>query len=262
MGIIQQSAVPKSAAAKSALYRTLLVAAIFISAGCSVNSLPSTSRMQIQFPENAQSLSSASKTSSSPSSAVSASALGFDWNYVCYMVNVTASDIPVNKAAACDIPLGVFQGSVAPGGKLSIDVPAGTNRNVDVLVYLKTAVNDPCPNFNSQSGFSTFSRARFFRVGQVSSVDMTAASVQVQVEVSAPATGVSLVSQYRLPSSCSATAAPEGAFTSRLGSGHALQTGTSGSTTVYVSGTVTGTQAEATLTGSGGYKVQLSRRPN
>ena len=262
MGITQRSAMSRFAAANSAMYRALVAAAILISAGCSVKSPPSTSRMQIQFPENAQSQSRASKTSTSPSSAVSASALGFDWNYVCYMVNVTASDIPVNKAAACDIPLGVFQGSVAPGGTLSIDVPTGANRNVDVLVYLKTAINDPCPNFNSQNGFSTYSRTRFFRVGQVSSVDMTAASVQVQVEVSAPLPGVSLVSQYNLPGLCSATAAPQGNVTSRVSSGHALQSGTTGTTTIYVSGTVSGTQGEAILTGTGGYKVQLSRRPN
>ena len=218
--------------------------------------------MAIHFPDAASSqLKSSSLRKAGSESRVSSQTLGFDWSLVCYMVNVSASDIPTSKVGSCDIPLGVFQGSVPPGGMLSLNVPSGSSRLVDVLVFLRSSSTDACPALDSKSGFSKLSRTRFIRVGQTASVDMTQASVTVVVDISTPADGVNLVTQYGLPNSCKPTAQPQGSFTSRLTSGHGVLSGTSGSMTIKAVSSVGGQQSEAIITGDG-ITMHLSRQAN
>ena len=224
--------------------------------GCSATSHVTTSKLQFHFPTTNQTTMAEKK---SYASSVSAMTLGFDWSRVCYMVNISAPDIPTSKAATCDIPLGLFQGSVPPGGTLALDVPAGTGRSVDVLVYLRNAASDSCPSLDTKSGFTTLSRTRFVRVGQTAPVDMTKASVEVEVEVSTPADGVNLVTQYGLPSSCKPVTVPQGGATSRITSGHTLISGNVGSQTIIISGSISGLQSEQRLTGNG-ITINLSRR--
>ena len=232
----------------------LAILMVVASAGCSSKNSSSTSQLHIQFPTVAQTQSAQQKSLASASaSGASASLNGFDWSLVCYMVNISASDIASKNVSQCDIPTGVFKGSVAPGGSLTVDVPAGVGRTVDVLVYLRTSTSDSCPVV--ASGFGPLNRSRIARVGQTTSVDMTNANVTVQVDVSAPLSGVDLVSQYSLASSCRPVV--QGSATSRVTLGHSILTG--GGMTVV--GSVSAQKSEAILTG-GGLTMHLTRQTN
>jgi hypothetical protein len=232
----------------------LLAFALLGSIACSPKS-DDGSKVRIQFPA-APSLSSMKRDK--VSNLVSTLGLSdFSWSKVCFAVNVTASDIvkPVTPTPTCEIPVGIFSGSVPPGGEISLSIARGSARKLEVFVYLRNSSSDPCPSL--QNGFGSLDHSRISRVGFVSSFEVKDPTLDLPVDVSQPASGDDLVAQYQLPSSCRpATISAPGGGASRVSLGSTKQSG--GKFNVFA--VVSAQKNEATLSG-GSFKVKLSRRP-
>jgi hypothetical protein len=150
------------------------------------------------------------------------------------MVNITAQDLlpsatlPGSAVGTCDLPIGVFSGSVAPGGSVNILVAKGQARKLEIFTYLRTASSEACPALTG--GFQDLNRDKIVRVGQVASFDVVDDQTDVSVNVTAPQVGESLITQYSLPSSCHGPvqAPSPGSRSAGFGLGHAQLTSPSG----------------------------------
>lgn len=177
---------------------------------------------------------------------------GFDWNRVCFIVNVTASDLNKPSQATCDVPIGIFRGSVAPGEGISLEVPKGNSRKLEIFTYMRASSTAECPRL--VDGFESLDRTKIVRVGEVSSFDTQVPEVTLEVSLSVPASGASIISQYQLPASCDKRP-PPGGGASRIANGHIRQQGGS----FKVEGSVSGRSNEVMLNGSN-FKMRLSRQ--
>lgn len=156
-------------------------------------------------------------------SKVSTLTVGLD--QACFAVNISGSEIPPAKAAtSCDLPLSVFSGMAAPGSELSLEVPRGPKRTLEIFAYLRDSTAQPCPTLTN--GFSDLDRAKIVRVGRLDSFDVMNDEVTVEVSITTPPAGTSIVTQYSLPATCAITAT--GSSFVRVTPGIALGTSTSG----------------------------------
>lgn len=200
------------------------------------------SRLTIQVP-SVSALNSSQKISS----------LSYAWANACFMVSVKGEGIETTTPNACSIETGRFSGSVAPGGVLSIEVPKGAGRSLDLFVFFKSGTG-ACPTATSLAAFNASSTVR---VAQVASFDTFASETNLNVTVSLPNSSENLITQYSLPSTCKANSFVPGTGSSAIVAGHAIQSGGS----FKAQTTVSGRQSEKALTG-GGFVMKLTRRPN
>ena len=150
------------------------------------------------------------------------STLSFDWASVCYIVNVTGPGVSESKANACEIPTGVFKGSVPPGGSVELVVPRGANRRLEVFIYRRLATGDTCPAL--QNGFGSTDRSRISRVAVVENI-LIDGDRQVDVDVKVPTPADSLISQYSLAANCGPTTPFMGL--KKISQGRTMQSGSS-----------------------------------
>jgi hypothetical protein len=167
-----------------------------LTAGCSAKTSLSTdgSQVSITFPTAAQLSSSHARVQGLTV------ASGYDFTLACFAVNVTGQNIPSIPSGSCSIATGVFQGFVAPGGSLSITVPSGTARQLDVFSYQRTNSNEPCPTAGNLRGLDL---TKIVRVGEIPSFDALSAVVNLSVDLVDPGTAANLITQYSLPNTCS-----------------------------------------------------------
>ena len=125
-----------------------------------------------------------------------------DWDQACYTVNVTAVDIPNLSTTACQIPVGILAGTVPAGGTLTLDVPRGSARKLEVFLFKRPSPGSQCPTLAGT--FGNLDPGSFVRVGLVPSFDASAASVSVDVNLTLPNAGDSVVTQYQLSKTCTA----------------------------------------------------------
>lgn len=226
-------------------YRVLTALVIFSVFGCAPPTNSSRSKISIRLPGASTGASSSKAESVSASSA-------YDFSLACYAVNVKGSDIPALKSAGtCDIPRGIFAGFVAAGGSLTLDVPRGSARSLEIFSFLRDSSTAPCPTLHD---FGSLARNKIARVGRVPSFDTQAAEVELEVTISAPAAGVSVVSQYSLPSSCVVTPPPSQG-SAGITIGHTRASGGA----FVIEGSISGQSNEAKLSG-GQFQIHLSRK--
>ena len=202
--------------------------ALLVVAGCTAKN-DRSSKLVIRLP-SANDLRGKVSTSSS------------DFDLACFAVNISGSDIPTTKApTTCDLPTGVFAGLAAPGSELSLSVPRGTRRSLEIFAYFRASATEPCRS--AVGGFGTLNRTKIVRVGRVDAFDVLNDEVSVEVSISAPAAGTSIITQYSLPAVCTATAAPTPTGTSfaKVTAGSAVGT------------TLGGYKFKARVTDSSGY---------
>ncbi len=225
-------------------YLGLLIA---ILPACSLkNKESSPSKLTLTFPTTQQILAQQSQKISTYST--------YDWARVCYMVNVTADDIPKNFGGSCNIPIGVFVGAIKPGGSVILEIARGKRRKLEVFTFMRDGESTPCPSM--AGGFGPLDPLKIVRVGQVPYFDTEESTMTVRVDLQEPDNGSSLVSQYQLPVTCGKSQPPPPTSgTARVGAGQVRQAGGS----FIVDGTVSGQHAETVLSG-GSYQVQLSRK--
>lgn len=122
---------------------------------------------------------------------------------VCYVVNVTGSGIS-DSQSSCDIRRGVFAGSAAPGSELSVTVPTGSNRKVEIYGILRNSSGDPCPNV--QTGWPV-PLDKVYLLGQVTGIDVRPPTTTVDITVTLPDESQNILTQLSMPSTCSAVTA-------------------------------------------------------
>jgi hypothetical protein len=220
--------------------------AMTVSSGCSL-SASTTSSVVIKFP---------SLEEINPQSKISATST-FQWSRVCFAVNVAADDIQETRSSQCEIPLGIFAGTVPLSGELSLTIPKGNNRRLQVFTYLRASENDPCPQTSGRIG--GLNRELMARVGSVDSFNALENVVNLAVTIREPAAGENLITQYSLAESCKIKPPPQGSATSRVAQGSARIRDADGIFTI--DGTVSGIQAEAVLSDSNNtFQMHLSRK--
>lgn len=202
-----------------------------------------SSKLSFVFPSG-QELNSSNKNTIASS--------GYDFSNGCYAVNITAADLPITTTGQCDLPIGVFQGFVPPGTSISVDVPRGKSRKLQILAYQKVSVSDPCPT--GRTNISDLALARLAQVGMVASFDAEAEEVTLHVKMTAPTT--TLAQQMAMPAACQPSNGLPSSFPpAKVASGYGIQTGGN----FKAHSTVSGLNNEVLLQG-GNYRARLSRR--
>jgi hypothetical protein len=186
-----------------------------------------------------------------PLNAQKIAAADLDFAKACFMVSITGEGIVDSAKAKCDVPSGVFAGSAPPGGKLEIDVVKGTKRKIEVFAYFRSSASAPCVKHESINQFDPGSVAR---VGS-KIADLVQDRENVDIDISLPAAGQTLVSQYGLPAFCaSGTTTVLGEGSSRIVSARQ-----SASTTHFkVESVVTGLATGPSLKTPSGISVRFS----
>lgn len=115
---------------------------------------------------------------------------------ICYGVNVTAQDIP-SRSLSCGPTLGLTAGFVPSGSEVSLDVPSGENRNVDLYMYLPKT-GQGCPSTES----SKIDTTNLFKVSSKSNVALNSTEVILEMPVAFPGYDHSVFDDMNLPSSC------------------------------------------------------------
>ncbi len=147
--------------------------------------------MAITFP-------SASQLRSISTKSVSAYAQTYDFSKACFAVNVTGAGISETvPSATCELAVGVFQGFVPPGGSITMEVPNGTARRLEVIAYARGNSSEPCPTGASVKGLNV---TRLAEVGLVESFDAVNPDVVVEVQLKVPSQN--LAERESLPQSC------------------------------------------------------------
>jgi hypothetical protein len=218
---------------------------LFLSSCSNHSAQQNTSSFTIQFPNAKDTSAHATGHNSALASAV------YAFSPACFAINVTASDIANQKQNTCDVPIGIFQGFVAPGATVTVTVPQGHSRKLEIFAYLRTSSADACPS--GQSDLGGLDRTRLVRVNDPVTFDAMSASVDVTVNLNNPGNSQNLISQYSLPKSCVPPTAPN-LPAAAVSAGQAALSG--GNYTMTA--TVSGKQNEVVLHG-GAYRLQLSR---
>ncbi len=101
---------------------------------------------------------------------------------MCYAVNVVGGDLPT-QASACGPTKGVASGLVAAGDTISLSVPRGTGRTVELYLYLAPA-GGSCPTWSFDC--TTEKNCSLYTVGSASNVDTSLDSTSVTIYAQFP----------------------------------------------------------------------------
>ncbi len=172
--------------------------AVVLLASCSQKQ-GSTSSIKIVLP-----------SASSQKLSQSVSAQSFDFTVACFAVNVTGPMIP-QTANSCSPAVGVFSGFKPSGSTVTMEVPMGSARKIEVYLFNRALATDTCP-----SDFSALTPDKIALVGSVGGVEMNQPDVSVNLQVTAPVAGVNLTTQNVVPASCVVAAVPADPTTQRL----------------------------------------------
>jgi hypothetical protein len=180
-----------------------------------------------------------------------------DWLKACFMVSVTGSNIPDTAQNKCQVPSGIFAGSVAPSistdkvSQLKIDqVPKGAARKIELFAYFRSSASTACKTYASVNELDP---------GSVASLGSTVVDINsdvqtVDLDISLPAVGQTLVTQYNLPAICTAAGS-----TSDDGSSRIVTARQSASTANFkVESVVTGLATGRALKTASGLSVRFS----
>ncbi len=143
----------------------------------------------------------------------------------CYGVSISGPGI-TPSVNSCSPPLGIVAGYVALGGTLSASVPYGSNRQIQLFLYLqREGENNPCPEMGAV--FSKEQLSQTYLVATASNLNFSQPSVNVSMTERFPGLTQTIASQFTLPRSClpvaSAPARP--GFRISTGSGYASGSG-------------------------------------
>lgn len=117
---------------------------------------------------------------------------------VCYGVNVIASDLPVRNDR-CAPKLGVFAGFISEAKELSVEVPFGKDREVQLYAYLPKAGSTCLDATQSNNGLDPKS---IYLVGKLSNILFDQPEMTLAMPVSFPGVARSIYSELNMDSSC------------------------------------------------------------
>jgi hypothetical protein len=177
--------------------------------------------------------------------------MSYSWDRACYIMNITAPDITSPADETCEVHRGIFAGSVAGNSTLSAMVPRGTLRKLELFAYFRNSTAETCPAM--PAGFGTIDRRKVVRIGTVDSFDVQSDTVNLDVTVSLPADGVSVVSQYSMPVAKCVASARSASFAGRLVASAAQSASVGG---YKIRQRVSFKPEEKPMTSANGYKIQ------
>lgn len=115
---------------------------------------------------------------------------------ICYGVNITSADLP-SKDISCGPRLGLTAGFVPSGSEVSLEVPSGDNRNIDLYMYLPLG-GEACPGVEN----SKIDPSLLFKVSSKPNVSLNSAEVVFEMPVEFPGYDHSVFDDMNLPMSC------------------------------------------------------------
>ena len=123
----------------------------------------------------------------------------------CYGVSITAEDIPTQIPNTCSPKTGILAGFVEPGQSISASVPRGTNRSIQLYVFLEApGENTPCPRL--QPNFSAKQLLNTYLVATKEGIDITKSEVVVNITMNFPGVAQTLAQTLGAASSCTTLA--------------------------------------------------------
>jgi len=135
-----------------------------------------------------------------PSSKLGAFAALPPGRVACYGVSVKGSGIPLAPSSTCKPAAGAFLGFVASGQTIQGQVEKGTQRQLDVYLYLQGAgENAPC---NTIGSFGSVRPDRLYLIGSVSNITLAKDTETVTIPTTFPGESQNLYAQNSYPSSC------------------------------------------------------------
>lgn len=117
---------------------------------------------------------------------------------ICYVVNVLGSGI-AEQNKACDVKRGVVAGSVAPGAELSVTVPTGSNRTVEIYGILRNSSSEPCPSAVANWGVPL---NRVYFLGRATNIEVRPPTTTVDISITLPDSSQNILAQLSLPATC------------------------------------------------------------
>jgi len=123
----------------------------------------------------------------------------------CYGINVTGPGIQ-GPSNMCHPSAGIMAGFVEPGVEVSVEVPKGPNRTIELVAYLQnTGDNLPCPGYSPNMPPARL--AATYKVGSAVT-DVTGPTTEVTITADFPGLANTVASQLSLPASCTVAATP------------------------------------------------------
>jgi hypothetical protein len=118
---------------------------------------------------------------------------------MCYAVNVVGGDLP-SQPSACGPTKGVASGLVAAGDTISLSVPRGIGRTVELYLYL-APFGGSCPTWSFDC--TTESNCSLYRVGAATNVDTSLDTTSVTIYTEFPGWDKSSANLSSSPLLCS-----------------------------------------------------------
>jgi hypothetical protein len=223
----------------------LLLGLLAVQAGCQ-RGPEGSSKLVIQAPSKVPALAS---SKSSQESSVSSMGLPPSGRKACYGVSVSASDIPSNSQS-CGPDLGIVAGFVEAGGTVEVQVPRGSDRRIQLYLYLEgDGENTPCPAMGRS--FSSTLLPRLYLIGEASGVSLQNAVEDVTINASFPGLTMTIAKQLNLPSSCTVAGGTGSSPSRALSSGGGVAAGAGMRLTASV-----GRPAPGSVATGGGYRLK------
>ena len=173
----------------------LILISSFVTLGCQRDKAGGSSTITIQVPR-------ALNTDNKTGGVGAMGALPSD-RKVCYGVNVSGPGITVQPANACSPPPSIRAGFVEPGTEVSVSVPKGSGRVVELFAFLgEPGQTAPCPAFSPS--LSPTQILRTYKIGTASNIDISAEVTVVEITADFPGLSNNIAQQLSLPASCTA----------------------------------------------------------
>lgn len=135
-------------------------------------------------------------------------ALSFPVNRkACYGINVTGNGIEGAAGTTCSPSTGVIAGFVEPGQQISAAVPQGSDRTLELYVYLLPE-NDSssCPGMSP--AFSATQLLNIYRVAKVEGLSLNKPEQVIELTAVFPGVNNHLAATFSMPATCTAAALP------------------------------------------------------
>lgn len=153
---------------------------------------------------------------------------------VCYGVNISGPGIkPEAVTVTCaqtgmtaKLDVGLLAGFVEPGQEVSLDVPSGSERRIELFAYLLAVGNmaTPCPKFDKF--LSPNMLTDIYKVGTAENILIQGAQQTVEMTADYPGDNSHLAASLNLPANCAASApSSHGGFQVSSGMQEAAGTG-------------------------------------
>jgi hypothetical protein len=122
-----------------------------------------------------------------------------DQSRLCYAANVKGPGIPTTSKT-CDIVRGIAAGLVAGGETISLVVPEGVNREVEIYGLLRDSADEPCPTL--QDSTIPVNPRRVYRLGSKVGLTVKAPITETSIVIQLTTEDQNLIGAGILPSSC------------------------------------------------------------